>query len=336
MGLRVPKDGISVVVPTYNGGRHLLATLSAIAQQSLTPAAIIVVDDASTDDTVERVEEFRARTTVPIVVVLRPANSGGPSAPIVDGIERCETALVAVCEQDDLMFPGKLAAVVACFSGSADLGLVISRYQVLRADDVALKTVVADDGYSEFGALDTERRNEAGCHLVRRDSAYRTALRKNYAVSFSNMSFRLGEWRRVRPLDIELKRAADHGVLLRMASDSRVAWIDEVLWRFHRHGSSAVQTTAWETWATDYRRIWSREARAQRGGPFAQAATRKYSGALGDCCYEYRRRGQFRQALRCCRERVTRQPWAVGAWVDLMKLAVSSVAAGVSGVKGTD
>ena len=44
-------EGVSVVVPVYNGARHVAAALESILGQKFRPREIIVVDDGSTDAT---------------------------------------------------------------------------------------------------------------------------------------------------------------------------------------------------------------------------------------------------------------------------------------------
>ena len=49
------KPTVTVVVATYNGSAYLLAQLESIAQQTHKPTQIIIIDDASTDDTINRI-----------------------------------------------------------------------------------------------------------------------------------------------------------------------------------------------------------------------------------------------------------------------------------------
>ena len=66
---------VSVVVPVYNGGLTIRATVERLLAQTLRPHQIIVVDDGSTDHTAEVLGEFGGRITV-----LRKSNGGPASA----------------------------------------------------------------------------------------------------------------------------------------------------------------------------------------------------------------------------------------------------------------
>ena len=46
------------VIPVYNGERFILETLDSLASQALKPDRVIVIDDASTDNTAKLVESY--------------------------------------------------------------------------------------------------------------------------------------------------------------------------------------------------------------------------------------------------------------------------------------
>ena len=69
--------GVTIVICTYNGARMLPDTLAHIAQQRVPPHIcweVIVVDNASTDDTSEVVKTVLAKTgsTAPFTLLHQP------------------------------------------------------------------------------------------------------------------------------------------------------------------------------------------------------------------------------------------------------------------------
>ena len=52
---------LSVVLPNFNHAQHLPASLAAILSQSLPALEIIVIDDCSTDNSVEVIQSFAAK-----------------------------------------------------------------------------------------------------------------------------------------------------------------------------------------------------------------------------------------------------------------------------------
>ncbi|THF63652.1 glycosyltransferase family 2 protein [Pseudothauera nasutitermitis] len=117
---------ISVVIPTFNR-RHLLgeAIDSALAQgEPGLEVEVIVVDDGSTDGTLEWLAEAYAGKPVR---VLANARAKGPAGARNTGMLAADGELVALLDSDDAYLPGHLAAAAAAFAAHAQLGLVFGR-----------------------------------------------------------------------------------------------------------------------------------------------------------------------------------------------------------------
>ncbi|MCE9672349.1 glycosyltransferase family 2 protein [Myxococcus stipitatus] len=93
----------SVVIPTYNRARLLERTLASVFAQEETDYEVIVVDDGSTDDTLDMLASLGER-----VRVLRQRNAG-PGAARNQGIQAALGEYVVFLDSDDLWFPWTLA-----------------------------------------------------------------------------------------------------------------------------------------------------------------------------------------------------------------------------------
>ncbi len=118
---------IDVVLATYDGARYLDELLASLAQQTKVADRLIVIDDGSTDATVEIVQNFAESAPFEVVVVANEANSGSAAA-FARGISLATADCVALCDQDDVWRPEKLAHLLAQFDDSV----------VLAASDAAL------------------------------------------------------------------------------------------------------------------------------------------------------------------------------------------------------
>lgn len=99
---------VSVALATYNGAPFLRAQLDTLYAQTWTPLEVVVSDDASSDGTVEILAEYARERGLRYEV--NPAQLG-----LVKNFERaielCRGELIALCDQDDLWKPHKIATL---------------------------------------------------------------------------------------------------------------------------------------------------------------------------------------------------------------------------------
>jgi glycosyltransferase involved in cell wall biosynthesis len=110
-GIHLPK--ISVVVPNYNYARHIRQRLETIVQQTLPIYELIILDDASTDDSVEVISEWLAENNVECRLVINECNSGCVFDQWAKGVALASGDFVWIAEADDLSLPEFLETVLA-------------------------------------------------------------------------------------------------------------------------------------------------------------------------------------------------------------------------------
>lgn len=96
---------ISVIVPNYNYGRYLELRLRTIIDQTLTPNEIIILDDASSDYSIELITAIAKQTSIPIQIITNDKNTGNPFMQWAKGIERATSDLIWIAEADDYCEP---------------------------------------------------------------------------------------------------------------------------------------------------------------------------------------------------------------------------------------
>jgi glycosyltransferase involved in cell wall biosynthesis len=249
---------LSVVIPTFNAGPFIGETLASVFTQTLAPREIIVVDDASTDDTADLVQAMIAKSPLRLRLVRLQCRSGGPARPVNIGMSHSASSYIALCEQDDRMLPQKLEMLSECVSHEPALGMVISRYRVVRDDSLETEGSVQDDSYSQFESM-PKRHLSGPFYCFDSQAAYRAALERCYAVSLSNMLISKEAWTNLGGVDERIRAVADHDFLLRLSKKYLIGWVDGCLWEFRRHRASLLRTTEADRFADDYGRIWLRQ-----------------------------------------------------------------------------
>lgn len=102
---------VSIVVPCYNAGAYLGATLDAVLAQTFTDWECVVIDDASRDDSATVLARYAERDTR-----IRPvyqSTNGGAAAARNAGLAVIRGRYLAFLDSDDHWLPEKLAKQVA-------------------------------------------------------------------------------------------------------------------------------------------------------------------------------------------------------------------------------
>jgi glycosyltransferase involved in cell wall biosynthesis len=116
------RPAITVLMTVFNGGRHLAPAVQSILSQSHTDFEFLIVDDASTDGSIEALRSFAAGDSR-IRLLLNDRNKG-QTACLNQGLREAKGRWIARQDADDLSLPGRLASQWAVIESCPDLVLV--------------------------------------------------------------------------------------------------------------------------------------------------------------------------------------------------------------------
>ncbi len=216
---------ISIALATFNGEPFLGQQLDSIAGQSLRPIELVVSDDGSSDQTVQILRRFAAASNLSLrLLPVEPARLG-PADNFARAISACEGDLIALCDQDDLWRPDKLATLAdAIAARGADL--VFSDADLLGADGAAL-------GRRLWTAVGLDRATAARL----KTDPLGVLLRGN-VVTGATCLFRAAL--RERALPIPRGWMHDAWLALVAAATGRLAGVDRPLIGYRQHGGQLV------------------------------------------------------------------------------------------------
>jgi len=113
-----PSREVAVIIPAFNSGDHLHQALASLAGQTVQPSVVVVADDDSEDDTIDRARSWRGRLPIEIV---RLDRNRGPGVARDRAIRHTTAPLLAMLDADDLFLPDHIETMLAAHSTSPGL-----------------------------------------------------------------------------------------------------------------------------------------------------------------------------------------------------------------------
>ncbi len=119
---------VSIVIGVFNGGAGLRTTVESIRAQTFEDFEVVLVDDASTDDTGEYMDELAAEN--PRFRVFHFSENRGLTAALIRGCREARGEFIARIDSDDWMVPDRLARQVEFLRAHEDVGILGSALTV--------------------------------------------------------------------------------------------------------------------------------------------------------------------------------------------------------------
>jgi len=126
--MKTQKPQVSVIIPTYNPNHALKRAIESVLQQTFQDLELIVVDDASPDQSTETIT-----SVYPQVHLLRLSQNRGPSGARNAGIQMAEGNLLAFLDHDDEWSPNYLERQLQTLE--ANKNCVLTFCNVAESDD---------------------------------------------------------------------------------------------------------------------------------------------------------------------------------------------------------
>ncbi|MGI9179339.1 MAG: glycosyltransferase family 2 protein [Longimicrobiaceae bacterium] len=217
---------LCVALCTYNGSAFLPEQLESVAGQSRPPDRVVVVDDTSTDTTLQLLERFAGSVSFPVEIRVNERNLGF-SKNFERAIAHSQGEVIVLSDQDDVWHPEKLARIEAAFGRSPAIGLVFSDAELV---DAALRPL----GYRLWEAVQLSAEMQAEIESGR---LFELLVRGNF-VTGATLAFR-SEWREL-VLPVETCSVHDAWLALLIAAVSDAALIPEPLICYRQHASNQM------------------------------------------------------------------------------------------------
>ncbi|WP_310992802.1 glycosyltransferase family 2 protein [Aequorivita marina] len=140
-----------IVIPAHNEALYLSQTLESLSQQSLLPKKIVVVNDASTDDTHNIIDQFSEKHSFISGIQYNSKKQHEPGSKVINafykGFETLDDGYDIICKFDaDLIFPEDyLEKVAVAFQENPNVGMVGGFCTIDNNDNWVLENLTNKD-----------------------------------------------------------------------------------------------------------------------------------------------------------------------------------------------
>lgn len=210
---------VSVIMPSYNHERYISEAIESVLNQTFTDFELIIIDDASKDNSKQIIESFR-KNDDRIEVIFHERNMGIERT-VNDCIEIAKGKFIALFASDDVWLPEKLEEQLKVFQRDPQVGLV----------------------YSDAYIINERKNNEitkfSDTYTFYKGDIY-TKLLCAYSKFIPGLTIMVKKecFDRVGLLDPETHGIGDYDMLLRISKQYNVDFVDKPLAKYRQHSSN--------------------------------------------------------------------------------------------------
>jgi glycosyltransferase involved in cell wall biosynthesis len=202
------KPLVSVLMPVYNSENYVEEAIKSILTQSYSNFEFIIIDDASTDNSVQIIRSLRDER---IKLITKPQNTGY-TVSLNMGLAICKGKYIARMDSDDISLPLRLEKQVALMESSPEIGICGTWVETIGTITGRIKR------YATIHA-EIKTRMLINSHFVHPAVMIRKSVLDQYNLQY----------------DSSFEPAEDYALWVRIGSYASFANIPEVLLKYRIH-----------------------------------------------------------------------------------------------------
>ena len=214
---------VSVIIPNYNYARYVGDAIESVMVQTYSYFELIVVDNGSTDNSKQVLEEFGNKYSPRLRVIFQ--DNRGQAGSRNRGIEESKGDLIAFLDADDVWMPNKLEEQVKLLV-DPEVGLVYSSYWI------------SDQNLKKIKIQKAEYRGDVLKYFATK--AYTAVV----VGGESNAIIRKECFDKVGYFDTDLEESTGWDMYRRIASCFHLDYVDLPLMKYRIHGNNLHKTNS--------------------------------------------------------------------------------------------
>ncbi|CQR71220.1 Putative glycosyltransferase EpsE [Sporomusa ovata DSM 2662] len=212
------KPIVSIIMPTYNQDQFIAQSIQSVIEQTFTDWELIIVNDGSTDNTVDIIRKYNTYCYGKIKIINKEVNQGIALA-INDGLRAARGKYFCWLSSDDLFTSNKLEKQVSFLELYSEYGMVFSGYDWIDEKGNYLGTII-------------EKELEGA-------TLYRTLLVRD-CIHGCSIMIRREYLDEVGMFNPDFKYAQDYDMWLRLATNLNIAYLSESLLKGRIHSKAGT------------------------------------------------------------------------------------------------
>ncbi|PWC13672.1 hypothetical protein B4923_06910 [Brenneria roseae subsp. americana] len=209
----------TIVIPSYNGEKYIFKTIDSILQQTFRNFEIILIDDASKDDTVNMV---RSRYPTEVKIIEKKINQG-LAKNINEAVSQAKGELIVCLGQDDLLDKNHLNKVKDVFLDE-NVTICHNASKILSPTDIVGDYFISPP------------------KIIKVTNNYKYEMSKRNIFQSCGLCFRKSVFLSVSGWDESYKLYGEWLVYLKIASAGKLVFIPELISFYRRHDSNITNT----------------------------------------------------------------------------------------------
>ena len=119
---------VSIIVPVYHAANYIVKTMEMVRAQTFSDWELLLVDDASKDNSVKEIQDFLIKNPDSRIRLLQNKENQGAAFSRNQGLKEAKGRYIAFLDADDIWLPQKLEMQLA-FMEEKEAGFVFSAYE---------------------------------------------------------------------------------------------------------------------------------------------------------------------------------------------------------------
>jgi glycosyltransferase involved in cell wall biosynthesis len=246
---------VTVITPNYNYARYLPQRLDSILAQTLRDFELIILDNASTDNSRQVIESYlhdpRVRT------VFNEQNSGSVFKQWNLGLRQATGQYVWIAEADDFAEPTLLETLVDRLDRYPNVGLAMSQSWIVDADGRAISVDKSSDLFQSHGADRTGDIDHSNEDFIAsgRDFCLQYMYKYNHIPNASAVVFRRSVLEAVNGAPEDMQLCGDYMAYVKMLELSDIAAVGAHLNYFRCHSATTRARSSSLVWLREIRDV---------------------------------------------------------------------------------